>query len=167
MTKTIILGVKGQISVKCIVASGNFITKNTGHAQTTGKMDRSELFKNAILDCIYQHMRLGGKSSPQVQVLDYDMKYLGENQLIKVKRRGVKVKAQRIRKNNKYITQTFYLDEKDKKQILSERKWNKNDINKINKKKSKTYVQEVKDIRSNKIIDVKKWKIERNINKFV
>jgi len=110
--KNIILKIKGVIKVRCLVSSAKITRKYTGSAQIKAGSNKQDLFRRAVLDCVYQHMKQGGKSSPRVVILDYKMKYLGEEDLIKIKR---------VKRKGKYYTYVF--DKKTNK-IITHQKWN-------------------------------------------
>lgn len=112
MRKDILFKLKGQIQVKCIVSDGNLTGTYTGNAQTSKYNNQNDLFKNAVYDCIYQFMRQGGKSSPNVKIIDYKMNYIGEKQGL--------VKIKRVKRKGKYYTYAY--DGKTNK-ILTYKKW--------------------------------------------
>lgn len=111
MTKNIFFKIKGVIKVRCIVSSRKITRKYTGSAQIKKASDKRDLFKRAILDCVYQHMKNGGSSTPKVVILDYKMKYLGEDNLIKIKR---------VKRRGKYYT---YVTDRRTNKIITYKKW--------------------------------------------
>lgn len=160
-SKHVSLDIKGFIEVKCIVSARNKTKTYTGFAQTKKSDSLDDLIDRAVKDCVYQHFRLLGLGSNnfidykvlsndyQTKLLGYKMKYVN---LVKVKRVSKKLKGKRITRNGKFITQTI----DDDNNIIKEEKWTKNSIQKINKKKNKTYLIETRDKKTNKVLKIEK-----------
>lgn len=123
MTKNIILKLKGVIEVTCIVSDKYKSEKIKGYSKTSNSESKRELINNAIKDCIIQFAYNNGDfrgnmiaydvntNNYNVVVLDYKMKYIGEKDLINIKR--VKVKG-------KYYT---YVTDKKSGKIITRQKW--------------------------------------------
>jgi len=100
-----ILSIAGQLEIKAIlsssVAKGRTVTREYyGHASSTNvAFDFKRMVRRAVLDCVYQHLRNGGKTSPQIQIIDYNILYF--DNMIKIKRENIKGKYYNVARNSK------------------------------------------------------------------
>lgn len=98
-----ILGIAGQLEIKAILSStvyrGRTLTQEYyGHASSTNvAFDFKRMVRRAVLDCVYKHLHNGGKTSPQIQIIDYNIIYF--DTIIKIKRENVKGKYYNVARN--------------------------------------------------------------------
>lgn len=119
------INLKGVLVLKCIVSS-SFTRTYTGHAQIKNSSNKQDLFNRAKLDCVFQHFREKGIDISKnytsdeilsenrdylVKILDYNIKYLGEKDLIKISRR---------KRKGKYFT---YVTDRRTGKIITYKKW--------------------------------------------